>query len=349
MPKKYPYRYQFTYEGKRYSVSANTQRQLMERVQRKQEQLKQHQRITREMSVQAWIGEWLDTYKATRVADTTLANYKYILGKIDLAMPLCDVHPIHLQQILNRHAGKSKSFLRKLYLLMNELFEAAMDNGLVERNPARKLTIPKGYSNQRRSLTKQERRILEATLPGSPERVYISLLLYCGLRPSEAGRVQGKDIDVARMRLHVRGTKTAAADRFVPLPECLLQDLKELAPLDFAVTDTRGNKTTKSSRRSLWLRFVREMNITAGCRMGRPCKHSPHDLPVGPMPIAPDLTAYCLRHTYATDLEAAGVPINVARDLLGHSDISVTSKIYTHRSEEAFEAAAEKLTAFRKG
>ena len=61
--------------------------------------------------------------------------------------------------------------------------------------------------------------------------------------------------------------------------------------------------------------------------------------------VAADLTPYCLRHTYATDLQTAGVPINVAKDLLGHKEISMTARIYTHLSDEAFAAAANKVVA----
>ena len=47
--------------------------------------------------------------------------------------------------------------------------------------------------------------------------------------------------------------------------------------------------------------------------------------------VAEDLTTYCLRHTFATDLQKAGVPINVAKELMGHEDISVTANTYTHK------------------
>ena len=35
--------------------------------------------------------------------------------------------------------------------------------------------------------------------------------------------------------------------------------------------------------------------------------------------------------------QAAGVQLNVAKELMGHSDISVTAKIYTHMVDEVFE------------
>lgn len=49
--------------------------------------------------------------------------------------------------------------------------------------------------------------------------------------------------------------------------------------------------------------------------------------------VADDLTPYCLRHTFCTDLQRAGVPINVAKELMGHADIQTTANIYTHRDQ----------------
>ena len=62
--------------------------------------------------------------------------------------------------------------------------------------------------------------------------------------------------------------------------------------------------------------------------------------------VADDLTPYCLRHTYATDLQSAGVPLNIAKDLLCHQSIAMTSHIYTHLSDEAFTNASLKVLSF---
>lgn len=64
--------------------------------------------------------------------------------------------------------------------------------------------------------------------------------------------------------------------------------------------------------------------------------------------LADDFYLYDLRHTFCTDLQAAGVPINVARELMGHADISVTSKIYTHHSDISIDDARVKMEAYVK-
>ena len=44
--------------------------------------------------------------------------------------------------------------------------------------------------------------------------------------------------------------------------------------------------------------------------------------------------------------QAAGVPLNVAKELMGHSDISVTAKIYTHMVDEVFEQNRKRLAEY---
>ena len=63
------------------------------------------------------------------------------------------------------------------------------------------------------------------------------------------------------------------------------------------------------------------------------------------LPVHPHM----LRHTYATSLYRAGVPLRAAQKLLGHSSIQMTANIYTHLEDEDSMAAAGKLDAYLMG
>ena len=56
--------------------------------------------------------------------------------------------------------------------------------------------------------------------------------------------------------------------------------------------------------------------------------------------VAADFSPYCLRHTYCTDLQSKNVPLNVAKYLMGHSDVSTTANIYTHTTDDVIDDAA---------
>jgi integrase len=105
-------------------------------------------------------------------------------------------------------------------------------------------------------------------------------------------------------------------------------------PFRFVFENKDGRPINKTSRKRMWRSIVRAMNIAAGCRVFR-------NEVLPPFAIAEDFVPYCLRHTYCTDLQAAGVPINVAKELMGHTSIAMTANIYTHGSRESFENARD--------
>ena len=99
-----------------------------------------------------------------------------------------------------------------------------------------------------------------------------------------------------------------------------------------------GRMHSSSSANDYWNNFKRALDIQMGAKVYRN--------KIVQSVVAEDLVAYCLRHTYCTDLQRAGVPINVAKYLMGHSDISVTSKIYTSMPPDVIDRAKESMDDF---
>lgn len=230
---------------------------------------------------------------------------------------------------------------------MRALLEAALDNGLLTSNPAAKLIRPAAEDGTHRAITDAERAVLlkvcETDEHASKYGLWVKFMLYCGLRPDETARVLGKHIDVKNKKLYIDGTKSKAAKRFVPIPDKLIAELSALKPDPFkpVFTTRDGNSLTDSARRRRWQVIIRAMNAAMGCKT-----HKGAVLP--PYRVSKDLVPYCLRHTYCTDLQAAGVPINIAKELMGHTSISMTANIYTHVSEESLERARKLMNEKEK-
>ena len=54
---------------------------------------------------------------------------------------------------------------------------------------------------------------------------------------------------------------------------------------------------------------------------------------------------HTLRHSFATHMLEAGVPLHTVSELLGHSSVAVTGDVYGHVSTEGARSAVERLSA----
>ena len=114
---------------------------------------------------------------------------------------------------------------------------------------------------------------------------------------------------------------------------------EQRGPFEPVLIQPLGRKMhTHSSIGDAWNNFKRELDIYMGAEVYR--SQIIHSV------VASDLVPYCLRHTYCTDLQRAGVPLNVAKYLMGHSDVSVTGNIYTDTTPDVIDFAAAKMNKF---
>jgi integrase len=335
----------FTFDGRRYEVTAPAERELIAKVAIRKRDLEDgKKRITKNMSVKDWGDEYLEAYKRTSVSDT---EYDVLKGRMENhickyigSMRMKDIKPLHCQRIMNGLEGKSASLVHKVCTLLKATFEAAAENSIILENPAKRLTPPKAEAGTHRAITDTERAVLVEVCKTHKYGLWALLMLHCGFRPGETARAIGKHIDLKTLNFYIDGTKSKAAKRYVPIPEIFIPKLKAAAekPFEHIFKNRNGDPISKSSRKRMWAAIVKEMNIKMGCRTFRGAL-------IPPFAVADDFKPYCLRHTYATDLQAAGVPLNVAKELLGHEDISTTANIYTHSSVASFEAAREQINA----
>lgn len=106
-------------------------------------------------------------------------------------------------------------------------------------------------------------------------------------------------------------------------------------PFSLLFPTRKGTVRNSSGAWKQWQSFAKELDLHMGAKEenGKIVCHA----------IAPDLTLYCLRHTFCTDLQRAGVAINVAKELMGHRSIAVTADIYTHRDQAVLHSNISKL------
>lgn len=343
----------FTHEGKRYYVrSSKSQREADKKAAIKQKELEDNTVIiSPTTTVEQYARLWLETYKEDKVTDPVYKAYKSRVDKLIIPAigkhKIKDVRPTNLQKIINGQHGKSKNYYTKLRHTMQQIFDQAQRDYLIRDNPADRLQIPSSTDGTHRSITDAERRAILFAADWHSFGLFVQVMLWCGLRAQEVAALRWEDIDQVNHTIRVRralkadgrigDTKSQSGARTVPIPPQLWIRLR-LPDSGYLFTAARGGHHTRSSIRNAWKAFKWWVDIALGAKVAKGA--------ITCSVIPDDLTMYCLRHTYCTDLQAAGVPINVARDLMGHSSIELTAKIYTHMRDDIFDDTAAKIAAF---
>ena len=343
IPKDYHYVTQyFIFNGKKYKVYGKTLQEAIEKKLELKHRLETAEIFGSCMTVKEWTKTALATCKPN-VGDDYMSQMKARINKHILSqigtLPLKDVQPIHCQLVLNTQAGMSASHIKKIRQEMYFIFDSARKHGHIRSNPCEDVTAPKGKKGTRRAITAEERKHFLKVAGTDPRYNLFMLMLYCGLRSSEAMNIKYEDImEINGAKIfHVKGTKTENADRMVPIPPEIQAILKPNGRGNICV-NKNGRPHNKSSYRRLSDSLRRDMNISMGCNVYR-------NQLIPPLPLADDFVPYFFRHTYCTDLKKKKVDVRIAKTLMGHSDITITANIYDHDDTDTLMTAAELLGA----
>ena len=348
-----------TWSGRRYEVRGKTEEEACEKLAELVGALERGElALSGDTTVDQWYRQWKAIYKdPAGLTPKSLSLYdekynNYISPAVG-TMSLRAVRDLHLQTILNSQSGRSYSHVSKLRMVMQELFRQARRSRLIVHNPAEGLLLPENSRRGHRAITEEERKHILALAREHPSGLWVLMILYAGLRPGETAALQWKDIDFDRNEIRVskavesgsriiKPPKTEVGLRDIPMRQELRTRLWEVRgePDEPVFPNARGEFSSANNLRGRWSAFARDLDIRMGAKVeaGVVVEHV----------LAEDLTPYCLRHTFCTDLQRAGVPINVAKELMGHANISVTANIYTHRDQTVLHSNMAKLDGRRR-
>lgn len=319
-------------DGRRYWYSADTEKLAHIERQRLVERIRAESLSDDTVTFREWTEKWSAIYRAEESIPMRKQNQgrleKYVMPYIG-GMKMVRIKPMHIQEIFSQTASMSYSMNHKLYITLNQIFERALDNDVITKSPMRGVKKPRGKNGTNRALTDDERSALLDAVTDDSASMMVMLMLYCGLRPQEVASLDWKSIDIKKRRISIvsalksDGTmgspKSSAGVRKIPIPDALLPYLKRHQSTGYVCLNTHGQHLSSTTIRQAWKRIKRRANLPA------------------------ELPLYSLRHTYCTDLEQAGVPINIAKLLMGHESIKVTAGIYTHTTDASVEDALTKI------
>lgn len=334
--KKYKYSEQawFGYgaDGKpiRKRFSADTKVELNAKIERYRESLQRASNPS-EITFGVYSEKWMETFKKNR-SQKTQDMYSYALTKCSTldGTAVCRITKTMCQAVINNVWDKP-STARQVHLTLNQVFKAAINDGIIIKNPAEGAEIPKAKKKEIYLMTDNDLEAVRKAKLNPKDRMFVEILMVFGLRPGEALALQPSDFDLKKKVLRItkslellddgssliKDTKTGVS-RDIPVPDEIIPHLKAYfkdMKGDYMFPKEDGGLFTKSAYRKMSVR-ISERIIEAG---------------------GPKITLYQFRHRRATDwyylTQRGTISVKKASSLLGHSE-EVFLSTYAHIDEK---------------
>lgn len=284
-----------------------------------------------------YANEWFELNMSSREIATqqSVKNRIKHINKYIGYMKLSEIKPNHIQRIVTEMEKQGlKDVTNRTLMDCRRILENAVNNDIIEKNPAKSISKIKYVKGERKTLTLEEDEKVLDFAPSHKYGLFILVSRYCGLRPEETVALTIKDINLSKKQILInkavslaknqpvlKATKTLK-NRVVPIPDLIFNPLKERVTycnengLQYIFTKEKDSSSmlTKSALKRHLSSFLKDLNKNKDTSI--------------------KFNYYQLRHSYCTMLYYANIGIKEAQRLMGHSSAKMVYDIYTHLDSE---------------
>jgi integrase len=287
------------------------------------------------------VTEWLYTHvdNLTGVQPATLARYRtYVRRDIDPvfgSMPVSAVTETTIARWIQQLGGSGKTIANK-HGFLSGAFQAAVRAGVMASNPCQGRRLPHTRVEETVFLTPPEFMLLRDHIERDRWKNLATWLVTTGMRFSEATALTAADIDLdaktcrinkawkysGDYRPEIGPPKTKKSIRTISLPPSALEVIDLSAP-GWLFTNGAGNPVRAQEFFNGGWKPGRVAAIKAG--------------------LTKEPRVHDLRHTCASWMIQAGVPLPVIQQHLGHESIQTTIGVYGHLDRRSAQVAADAI------
>ena len=324
----------YMYEGKKYSTTGETFADAVENA------IKKHcaapaQIVSDAQLFEPYAEKWFEVYKRTLKPNSAKNNesmlkkhlYPYF-GQMKIDEITLDVIQAFFNMKMDAPGtrGKSQSTLEKMQVLLGQVLDEAVEDGIIAKNPAKShRLIVKGIpEKERNALTAEQLQHVFSQLDtlDLQDQLIIALPMFTGMRRGEFLGLQWDCVDLEHRMLSVKQgrnvlfdgnqpylatLKAKSSERHIGIPDHLHNILMQCPNKQGYVIGGGSQPITESTYDRAWERIGKRIDLHGA-------------------------TAHVLRHTYATQIDGAVSSMDT-QYTLGHADMKTTSR-YAHKGEE---------------
>lgn len=288
------------------------------------------------MTVNELSREWLDSKKGdvnSTKWQAMKSRYHNHIRPVFGRKVLTDLRLSDVQSFLyglNTKKHKSRWTIKVIRCEFSAMMNYAMQNEYIKTNIVKATKLPKVRQERKNGISLSDYKKLRNVSKGHWMGILVPLLYYTGLRRSEALALTWSNVDLTNHVIKVRqrcvlrivngkqeqviekGAKSEAGVRDIPISGNLLKILKEYRT-------GQGARTTYILQQQ---RHVKPVDFTTAKRNFDRWKKKAG--------IKKGITMHSLRHSFAINLVRAGIPVNDAMRMMGHSSAEMTLEVYAH-------------------
>jgi integrase/recombinase XerD len=272
-----------------------------------------------------YIEQFLLARELEELAKGTLYQYELELKKLPkfLNKPTIEATTNDLRKYLLQFKGMAIRTMSRKIATLKAFYSWLVDEELIDKSPMRKIKTPKEPKNLPEIINRKQFETLRYTKKSPRNRAIFELLASSGMRVGELVSLNIKNLDMENRKIKIIGK--GSKERIVYFSHiakfCLIEYLntrKDNNPALFL--NKYGNR--------LGIRSI-EMQIKAeAIKAGIDVKVTPHKY----------------RHYFSGTLYTNDCPLEVISELLGHSSMNTTLKIYAHINDAKIASMYDKYS-----
>lgn len=380
---KQTYMARFTYQGKSYTFYDKDLKKIKKKLADKRYEAEHGLAGSADkITLDRWYKVWLEDYKIPTIKETSVHSYKqmyscYIEKELG-SRYLLQIKPVHIQKIYNTlllERGLAPKTISNIQGMLYDIFEIAVKNDLIVKNPCKGITRPKLGKTKGEALSVDEQNTLLVYLDKDKwkrHKPLIITLLGTGMRIGECLGLKWEDIDFKNREIHINKTlvyvkdlntgkymfkfqtpKTANSARTIPMLNDVASALKQqnknqkrlmlYMGKDWTPLQGFGNMVFTSLKGKPFQECdVRNFLINIVAEINSDEQALAEQEKREPV-LMKHIHPHMLRHTFATRCFENDMPPKTVQHILGHSSMQLTMDLYTHMNENKKKADMKKL------
>lgn len=293
-----------------------------------------------EITLAEFFPEWIECgLIAAHYKENTVNQYESIIrnhiipavGDIQLKA----LKPKRLQDFINKLAEtRSRSMVNTTISILKKSLEYAVVYGqYISTSPARFLHLPKRTSGIKQvdTFSRDEVNAIFEKFKGSELYSVIVMAYYTGMRVGEILALKWDDIDMDGLTIHVHATSigtSTATIQDLPKTKSSVRTIAFTEKLkDFLECLHKAQGVNKKE----YAEYYKDNHLVCSHMDGSPI--TANNVRYFNQWVKSNLghgSIHIMRHTYATELLEHGADLELVSKQLGHSNISITAKYYSH-------------------